>query len=179
MLFDVAKHSLTLALALGGFGNRSRRGFGSVYLSGESPNEEKEIIRNAEEVFTHFISKHKIASSPWGNIPKFPCIAKNYFEIWIANGEGQWMDELSTLMKTMSEFKHGGNGKAIGGERPSRQASPLIVHAKFGVGEMVRLVFSHFRCDLSNDFKINDSNRNALETIIETKLNAKKVDVFS
>lgn len=179
MLLDVAKHSLLLALTLGGFGNRSRRGFGSVYLSGEWPKEEKEIVRNAEKVFTDFILKQKIPCKPWANTPKFPCIANNYFDIWIADGEGKWMNELSSLMQEMSKFSHGRNGKAIGGATPSRQASPLIVHAKPGDGEMVRLVFSHFRCKLSSDFTINDSDRDALVNITEVKLNAKRVEVFS
>jgi len=179
LLLDVAGYSLLLALTLGGFGNRSRRGFGSVFLGGDSLKGEKEIVCNAEKIFKKYALEQGVNCASWVSTPTFPCIARNYFDVWIAERKGKWVDELSLLMNTMHEFKRSANRKAIGGERPSRQASPLIVHAKPVDGGLVRLVFSYFRCELSSAFSIDDGDRDALVKTIETKLNAKKLSVLS
>jgi len=175
-IFSAAVESLKLLLTFGGLGNRSRRGFGSLYWNNDKS--EKTILEEARKNFIDFCEKLGYPESPCTNIPSFPCIAKGYFDVWISEESNNWETHLINLMNEMSSFKLSENRNAIGDIIPSRQASPLIVHTKKDSDNNFKLVFSHFRTKLSSNFHIDNNNRNALERVLEENLNAKRIGVF-
>ncbi len=187
-MFESAKHSLILLLVCGGLGTRSRRGFGCVTFSingnDYASKSIKDVIGEARTASNSLLSAFSISLAGWGNAtPPFPCIAEDCFEIWTANANANWLDELKRLMNTMSDFKSNESFHkyAIGDviiHTPHRLSSPLIVHARKVSFENVQLVFSHFRTKPLGQITISKTNSDALDTFLQNNIGITKVGVF-
>lgn len=179
IIFKCAKYSLLLLLTLGGLGTRSRRGFGSVHLFEE--RDYQKLISEAQETFKILVTTLELENKDWIDKPSFPCLSKNYFNLWIAESKDTWENSLKNLMRKMSAFKSITEGKnfAFGGVLSNkRQASPLIVHAIKETNGSIKLLFSHFLTSQEKPFEISQLDRENLESYIKEKFNLKKLEVF-
>lgn len=178
LAFDVAKQSLILLLNLGGLGARSRRAFGS--LSSVNGSSEEEIIVSARDVFERFLKASGRTKGSWTATPPYPCIAENYFDVWVADAIGDWEAELKRLMNLMHVISHSQHTNGLGGivlRSTHRLASPLIVHAK-KEHEHIRLVFSHFRTNPQGSIRIMPVDHVAVESAIGSGFGARRLNVL-
>jgi len=111
---------------LGGFGNRSRRGFGSVAVEGVEPS--LELICNklnriyGSEAFLLDVTNNVI-TSPFPSLTNYPSIKKVLIG---QKSYASYQELLITIGKASSEYNPSGS-EALGKVRDGRLASPVYV----------------------------------------------------
>jgi CRISPR-associated protein Cmr1 len=162
----IFKNVLFLSTILGGFGKRSRRGFGSVAiiepeeLNLENLQKEEllsKILDTLNQIDNHYeISSSKIVNKKSGG--NYPWI----IEIEIGNKHDDW----ETLLKKIGNATHNHKNPSLGNSSP-RMASPIyvsVVKLKYGFYSIVTTLKSYFPQNYSryNFSKQNDFKREVL-----------------
>jgi CRISPR-associated protein Cmr1 len=167
---NIFKNVLFLSTILGGFGKRSRRGFGSVAiiepeeLNFENLQKEEllsKILDTLNQIDNHYEIRNEIRSSKIVNRKSggnYPWIK----EIEIGNKHDDW----ETLLKKIGNATHNHKNPSLGNSSP-RMASPIyvsVVKLKDGFYPIVTTLKSYFPQNYSRyDFrKQNDFKREVL-----------------
>jgi CRISPR-associated protein Cmr1 len=113
-----------LGFLLGGVGNRSRRGFGSIrsqdWNSPDVTNLRQEILKTLNDVagVNQFQIKDHIIKSTLANFPDYPVIWRIYF--------GHPTNDIDGLLEDIGWATHDHSDRALGGINP-RMASPIHI----------------------------------------------------
>ena len=116
-----------LSFLLGGIGNRSRRGFGSIRCADwnfRCINElEEKVYQTLEDISPTIFNRHshtiQVNSPPAPRLPKYPTIRTIYF--------GQLLSSSTDdLLTKIGQATHDNNHNALGNDNP-RMASPIHV----------------------------------------------------
>ena len=113
-----------LGFLLGGVGNRSRRGFGSIcsqdWNSPDVTNLRQEILKTLNDVagVNQFQINGHIIESTLANFPDYPVIRGIFF--------GTPTGNIDSLLREIGQATHNHNDDALGGINP-RMASPIHV----------------------------------------------------
>jgi CRISPR-associated protein Cmr1 len=120
----LCKQIAKLGFLLGGVGNRSRRGFGSIrsqdWNSPDVTNLRQEILKTLNDVagVNQFQIKDHIIKSTLANFPDYPVIRGIFF--------GTPTGNIDSLLREIGQATHNHNDDALGGINP-RMASPIHV----------------------------------------------------
>jgi CRISPR-associated protein Cmr1 len=120
----LCKQIAKLGFLLGGVGNRSRRGFGSIrsqdWNSPDVTNLRQEILKTLNDVagVNQFQIKDHIIKSTLANFPDYPVIWRIYF--------GHPTNDIDGLLEDIGWATHDHSDRALGGINP-RMASPIHV----------------------------------------------------
>ena len=116
----------TLGFLLGGVGNRSRRGFGSIRYQDWSfqtvPELQNEVFQALDGISPGRFQENpnEIQVDPTTPIPDYPVIQAIYF------GVNLWED-VDSLLRRIGQATHDHSDNALGSANP-RMASPIHVH---------------------------------------------------
>ena len=125
----------TLGFLLGGVGNRSRRGFGSIRYqnwSFQNVNElQQKVYQTLDEISPGQFQQitHQIKVNPTISIPNYPVILAIYF------GNRLWSG-IDDLLRSIGQATHKHSHDALGGITP-RMASPIHVRIQKVNGQFV------------------------------------------
>jgi len=159
---NIFKDVFFLSTILGGFGKRSRRGFGSIKIiepkEMNSENSQKEVLlRKILEILNQIDSHYEIQSSKIVNKK----LGGNY--PWIKEIEiGKEHNDWKTLLRKIGDATHKHKNPSLGNSSP-RMASPIyvsVVKLKDGYYPIVTTLNSYFpqnyggwNLNKQNDFK--------------------------
>ena len=123
---DIFRNTFVVSTILGGFGKRSRRGFGSIEIIEPSEFnfedfEKEEYIEKILEILNQIENRYQIKDSKIVNTKKggnYPWIK----EIEIGRGESDW----EKLLKKIGNASHNHKNPSLGNASP-RMASPIYV----------------------------------------------------
>ena len=131
------KQIAKLGFLLGGVGNRSRRGFGSIrdvnWNFTDVNNLRQEVLNTLNHVAsaTHFQINGNIIASTLTSFPRYPVIQRVYF--------GNCINDIDHLLKEVGRATHNHSHSALGGINP-RMASPIHVRIQKVNGKFVPIV---------------------------------------
>ncbi len=127
-----------LSFLLGGVGNRSRRGFGSIrYQNWEFQNIDElrdEVFQTLDQISPQRFQQNngRIEKNPMVNIPQYPVILNIYFGNELSVG-------IDTLLRRIGWATHRHRHNALGGINP-RMASPIHIRIQKVNGQFVPIV---------------------------------------
>ena len=127
----------TLSFLLGGVGNRSRRGFGSIRYQGWNFQTVEELQDKVYETLNQisprtFRRNGNNIENTRGNIPNYPVIQNIYFS-------NQSSTNVDDLLRKIGRETHNHSHRALGGINP-RMGSPIHVRIQKANGQFVPIV---------------------------------------